>query len=50
VPVKDANGRFKKGDLVAYAVMEKRAGWGSDYRPTSATASGITRSSTPRRR
>ena len=31
VPVKDANGRFRKGDLVAYAVMEKRAGWGSEY-------------------
>jgi plastocyanin len=31
VPVKDANGRFKKGDLVAYTVMEKRAGWGADY-------------------
>jgi len=31
VPVKDANGRFKKGDLVAYTVMEKRAGWGSEY-------------------
>jgi len=30
-PVKDANGRFKKGDLVAYTVMEKRAGWGADY-------------------
>jgi plastocyanin len=28
---RDANGRFQKGDLVAYAVMEKRAGWGSDY-------------------
>jgi plastocyanin len=30
-PVKDANGRFKKGDLVAYTVMEKRAGWGGEY-------------------
>jgi plastocyanin len=30
-PVRDANGRFKKGDLVAYTVMEKRAGWGTDY-------------------
>jgi plastocyanin len=31
VPVRDANGRFQKGDLVAYTVMEKRAGWGSGY-------------------
>jgi hypothetical protein len=23
-PLKDANGRFQKGDLVAYTVMEKR--------------------------
>ena len=30
-PVKDANGRFQKGDLVAYAVMEKRKGWGTEY-------------------
>jgi plastocyanin len=31
VPVREANGRFKKGELVAYTVMEKRAGWGADY-------------------
>ena len=30
-PVKDATGRFVKGDLVAYAVMEKRTGWGTEY-------------------
>jgi amicyanin len=30
-PVKDANGRFIKGDLVAYTVMEKRQGWGAEY-------------------
>lgn len=30
-PARDANGRFQKGDLVAYTVMEKRAGWGSEY-------------------
>src|SRR5262249_20784412 len=30
-PVKDAQGRFQKGDLVAYTVMEKRAGWGAEY-------------------
>lgn len=30
-PVKDANGRFVKGDLLAYTVMEKRAGWGAEY-------------------
>jgi len=31
VPLKDGRGRFLKGDLVAYAVMEKRSGWGSEY-------------------
>src|SRR5262245_22021547 len=30
-PIKDANGRFTKGDLVAYAVMEYRTGWGTEY-------------------
>jgi plastocyanin len=30
-PVKDAKGRFKKGDMIAVAVMEKRAGWGTEY-------------------
>jgi hypothetical protein len=30
-PVKDANGRFIKADLVGYAVMEKRTGWGAEY-------------------
>ena len=30
-PIKDANGRFVKGDLIAYAVMEKRTGWGAEY-------------------
>src|ERR1700754_3914721 len=30
-PAKDANGRFVKGDLVAYTVMEKRNGWGTEY-------------------
>lgn len=29
--VKDAKGRFVKGDLIAYAVMEKRPGWGAEY-------------------
>jgi hypothetical protein len=34
-PVKDANGRFTKtGNPLAYRVMEKRAGWGSDYPET----------------
>jgi plastocyanin len=31
VPLKDAKGRFQKGDLVAYTVMEKRTGWGGEY-------------------
>ena len=30
-PVKDAKGRFVKGDPVAITVMEKRAGWGAEY-------------------
>jgi plastocyanin len=30
-PVRDARGRFVKGELVAYAVMEKRKGWGEEY-------------------
>lgn len=31
-PEKDANGRFIKTDeLVGYAVMEKRSGWGAEY-------------------
>jgi plastocyanin len=28
---KDAKGRFKKGDVIGVTVMEKRAGWGSEY-------------------
>ena len=30
-PEKDASGRFIKGNLIGYAVMEKRAGWGGEY-------------------
>jgi hypothetical protein len=30
-PEKDANGRFIKGNLVAYVAMEKRTGWGKEY-------------------
>jgi plastocyanin len=30
-PLKGANGRFVKGDLIAYTVMEKRGGWGAEY-------------------
>lgn len=32
-PVKDAGGRFIKGELIAYTVMEKRTGWGAEYPP-----------------
>ena len=32
-PVKDAKGRFVKGDLVAYTVMQKQAGFGTEYPP-----------------
>ena len=28
VPVKDANGRFRKKDIIAHTVMEKQKGWG----------------------
>jgi plastocyanin len=31
VPLKDAKGKFVKGDLVGYTVMEKRKGWGAEY-------------------
>ena len=30
-PEKDTNGRFIKTDLLAYTVMEKRKGWGTEY-------------------
>ena len=30
-PLKDANGRFVKGNLVGFTVMEKRSGWGTEY-------------------
>lgn len=31
-PLKGPDGKFIKGDLVAYTVMEKRAGWGAEYK------------------
>jgi plastocyanin len=31
VPLKDANGRFIKKDVIAHTVMEKQSGWGADY-------------------
>jgi hypothetical protein len=30
-PVKDADGRFIKADLIGFSVMEKRTGWGAKY-------------------
>ena len=30
-PVKDANGRFIKNQVIAHTVMEKQKGWGADY-------------------
>jgi plastocyanin len=30
-PVKDDKGRFVKGDIVGYTVMEKQTGWGTEY-------------------
>jgi len=32
-PAKNAEGRFQKGEIVGYTVMEKRAGWGAEYPP-----------------
>jgi len=32
-PVKGPNGRFVKGDMTGVTVMEKRAGWGTEYPP-----------------
>jgi hypothetical protein len=32
-PTKNAEGRFSKGEIVGYTVMEKRAGWGAEYPP-----------------
>jgi plastocyanin len=32
-PIKDAKGRFVKGDLIAHAVMQKKAGFGTEYPP-----------------
>ncbi len=34
VPRTDANGRFLKGNLVGYTVMEKQKGWGAEYPDT----------------
>lgn len=33
-PEKGSDGRFVKGDLNGYAVMEKRTGWGAEYPDT----------------
>jgi len=30
-PLKDANGRFMKKEILGHTVMEKRTGWGADY-------------------
>ncbi len=30
-PEKDASGRFIKTNIIAYTVMEKRTGWGTEY-------------------
>jgi len=32
-PIRHDNGRFVKGDLIGFSVMEKRAGWGAEYPP-----------------
>jgi hypothetical protein len=33
-PVKDAHGRFVKGEVLGFNAMEKRTGWGSEYPDT----------------
>ncbi len=30
-PIKDANGRFIKKDIIGHTVMQKESGWGADY-------------------
>jgi len=30
-PIRDASGRFRKGEIAGYVVMEKRTGWGAEY-------------------
>jgi hypothetical protein len=42
-PLKDAKGRFLKGDLIAYTVMEKRQGWGAEYPDDIRNGEGNTR-------
>src|SRR5262245_37060799 len=32
-PIKYDNGRFVRGDLIGFSVMEKRTGWGAEYPP-----------------
>jgi plastocyanin len=32
-PLKDANGRFIKKDIIGHTVMQKQAGWGAEYPP-----------------
>jgi Cytochrome P460 len=32
-PLKDEKGRFMRGDLIGFTVMEKRSGWGAEYPP-----------------
>ncbi len=33
IPLTHDNGRFVKGDLAGFSVMEKRSGWGTEYPP-----------------
>jgi Cytochrome P460 len=32
-PLRHDNGRFVKGDLIGFSIMEKRTGWGAEYPP-----------------
>lgn len=47
VPVKDAKGRFKKGDAVAHMVMMKNTGWGAEYGPEKRNGEWEYRAFTP---
>jgi len=33
IPLTHDNGRFVKGDLAGFSVMEQRSGWGTEYPP-----------------
>jgi len=46
-PLKDANGRFMKGNLLAVNVMQKKAGWGADIPEAIRNGDWVYQSFTP---